>query len=777
MANVNLNIETKGGEQAKKTLGQLEQEAERLNSEIRGVSKNSEEFNKLQKQLKQTNNEIKTVEESFQGMSFEDKGRAIGDVAGGLTQSFGALQTVLASTDGQLNKTINTAVKYIGVAEGVRGAIEATSAGYKLLNTQIKSNIVIQRTLRFVTMASSGAMRVFRGALVATGIGAIIALLGTLIANFGYLKSAVMSAIPTSTINTIKDNFNGLIGFLGDKVSNITDTFKNLGNLIVGVFTADASKVKQSLSELGDGLDENIKKARQQREEQKKTKEQQKHAKQVIKSLNEEISDNNTTLEENQKAQRKVAAELVKANISMEQRKKLQKQLNQLEKEEDELKKERFDKYIENTIDGLKTEKRLAEERGNEQEAINKEIEILQTKQKAVVDGSTEEKLLQEQIKNLRKEQNENELKDELDNIKARIEQLKREEGTQLQILALKEKQADIEGSLADSSLDQAKAETKKKKAQQEFNKQLQRELEITNKIMSGDGIGALEQYQGKDSSSSSATGSAGNSGSSGSGEKNSSLLASALGTDQKSVNKYKSVAQDTTNFIRNLGDKRRQREMRAEKRKLNEQRRQELSNKNLTEAEKDRINKKYDKKAKALDKKQFRRKKKADKQEAIANGATAITKALAQTGGEPVQTALRIALITAKTAKQVSTISNRKYKAAKGGIVQGPSHQAGGVKGTGSFSNIEVEGGEAIINKRATEKYKPLLEKINNSKMESGGIMPSKGSDDTAAEIRKMREENREQTRTMKAYVVENEISSEQAKQERIRRKANLNT
>lgn len=50
----------------------------------------------------------------------------------------------------------------------------------------------------------------------------------------------------------------------------------------------------------------------------------------------------------------------------------------------------------------------------------------------------------------------------------------------------------------------------------------------------------------------------------------------------------------------------------------------------------------------------------------------------------------------------------------AKGGLVMGPSHAAGGVRGTGMFGNIEVEGNEAIINKNSTQKFLPLLSKLN---------------------------------------------------------------
>lgn len=60
---------------------------------------------------------------------------------------------------------------------------------------------------------------------------------------------------------------------------------------------------------------------------------------------------------------------------------------------------------------------------------------------------------------------------------------------------------------------------------------------------------------------------------------------------------------------------------------------------------------------------------------------------------------------------------SSNKYGGilkAAGGMVMGSSHLAGGVRGTGKFNNVEVEGGEAIINKKSTEMFLPLLSKLN---------------------------------------------------------------
>lgn len=50
----------------------------------------------------------------------------------------------------------------------------------------------------------------------------------------------------------------------------------------------------------------------------------------------------------------------------------------------------------------------------------------------------------------------------------------------------------------------------------------------------------------------------------------------------------------------------------------------------------------------------------------------------------------------------------------AKGGYLNGPRHSEGGMPILGS--DISVEGGEFVVNRDATKKYKPLLEKINNN-------------------------------------------------------------
>jgi uncharacterized protein YoxC len=73
--------------------------------------------------------------------------------------------------------------------------------------------------------------------------------------------------------------------------------------------------------------------------------------------------------------------------------------------------------------------------------------------------------------------------------------------------------------------------------------------------------------------------------------------------------------------------------------------------------------------------------------------------------------TAMLAATGISQTMKARAEMDNA-LKAARGGILNGPSHAQGGIV----LSNgVEAEGGEAIINKRSTAAFAPLLSEINS--------------------------------------------------------------
>ncbi len=131
------------------------------------------------------------------------------------------------------------------------------------------------------------------------------------------------------------------------------------------------------------------------------------------------------------------------------------------------------------------------------------------------------------------------------------------------------------------------------------------------------------------------------------------------------------------------------------------------------------------------IDKKIFESEKKRDRQNATTGYLQALASIIpnlivydneANPIGLSIKAALSGALATAAYGAELAAISQRKFvgkKFAEGGMVSGPSHSEGGVpfsvQGRGGY---EMEGGEYIVNKRATSMHRDLLERINKSGM-----------------------------------------------------------
>ena len=144
------------------------------------------------------------------------------------------------------------------------------------------------------------------------------------------------------------------------------------------------------------------------------------------------------------------------------------------------------------------------------------------------------------------------------------------------------------------------------------------------------------------------------------------------------------------------------------------------------------------------VQKKAFERKKRMDIAQAIVNGALAMTKVTAQTG---ILAFGFSPFIAAMTAAQIAVIASQKFakgglieKFADGGMVNGKSHAQGGEKFAVGGRVAELEGGEAVINKRSTAMFKGQLSAMNAAgggvKFADGGLlnMPSFASSQFSA-------------------------------------------
>ena len=107
--------------------------------------------------------------------------------------------------------------------------------------------------------------------------------------------------------------------------------------------------------------------------------------------------------------------------------------------------------------------------------------------------------------------------------------------------------------------------------------------------------------------------------------------------------------------------------------------------------------------------------------EQAIINALLAGTMALA-TSGNPILGIVMAAIVTALGMATAAVIASKPLEYAKGGIVKrydsggildGPSHSMGGIP-------LIAEGGEFITNRTQTQKFLPVLQAINDNKIQS---------------------------------------------------------
>ncbi len=196
-----IDINAKG---ATTSLGQLEDEAERLNEELRKVPLGTKAFKDLKQELVGVNKQIKNTELSMEALDNEQVASELGSVAGAVGDVSAAF-ILLGGGGGAIEETVRNIEKAIGISMAFKGAIEGTQSAYKLFNNVIKNNNILTLiNVKATEMAASVYSRFsdsvdvtsksfknLRTAIIATGIAALVVLVGSLIANFDTLISKI----------------------------------------------------------------------------------------------------------------------------------------------------------------------------------------------------------------------------------------------------------------------------------------------------------------------------------------------------------------------------------------------------------------------------------------------------------------------------------------------------------------------------------------------------------------------------------------------------------
>jgi len=279
------------GKAVQELTGEVNQYAGALDKSTKAMSNQAKEGQSLKSKLKEIQAELAAMEtgqKAFDPKRFKELSKeagvlkdAIGDVS--------ARVNVLASDTQKLDAMISTATGIAGAFSVAQGAValfgdENEDLQKALLKVQGTMAILnglqaVQATLNkdsafsvtvlgaaqtaynAVVGTSTGLMKVFRLALAATGIGAIILLVGALVANWDKISESVMNSI--KPLKEFSEKLGGLRGIFNGVLESLKAGFGKIGEIIKAVVFMEYGKVVKLAKELGsavgDGFNEGVK--------------------------------------------------------------------------------------------------------------------------------------------------------------------------------------------------------------------------------------------------------------------------------------------------------------------------------------------------------------------------------------------------------------------------------------------------------------------------------------------------------------------------------------
>ena len=184
----------------------------------------------VQKQAKAISDELKSLEGAI-----GDNRRNVGNYSDALKGLSGSLNIAGVNVGGLVDKFQN----FRNTAQGIVDALGNTE-------NSLKGNAAATQTFNTASSTSTGilgkvtgALGKFRLALISTGIGAIVVIIGTLVAAFLSTQKGIDAA--TRAFKPLQVAFERIVGFIQNVALNAFESpqksLKSLGDFIVGQFT------------------------------------------------------------------------------------------------------------------------------------------------------------------------------------------------------------------------------------------------------------------------------------------------------------------------------------------------------------------------------------------------------------------------------------------------------------------------------------------------------------------------------------------------------------
>jgi hypothetical protein len=209
----NVEATTKNVANLKTQLRQAQNEVNELSAKFGATSKEAVEAAKRAAELKDAIGDAKSLTDAFNpDAKFKALTSTLGGVAGGFAAVQGAVG-LLGSESQNVEKAILKVQSAMAISQGIQSVGESIDS-FKQLGATIKDTAIFQKALAaataiqtFVMNGATLAAKALRGALISTGIGALIVGIGLLIENFDKLKSIIFGGASNAEIlnNKLKE--------------------------------------------------------------------------------------------------------------------------------------------------------------------------------------------------------------------------------------------------------------------------------------------------------------------------------------------------------------------------------------------------------------------------------------------------------------------------------------------------------------------------------------------------------------------------------------------
>lgn len=243
----------------KTQLRQAQNEVNELSAKFGATSEQAVNAAKKAAELKDAIGEAKSLTDAFNpDAKFKALTSTLVGVAGGFSAVQGAVG-LLGEESQSVEKAILKVQSAMAVSQGIQAIGESVDS-FRQLGAVIRATTLYQKALAgatavqtFVMNGATLAAKALRGALIATGVGALVVGVGLLIANFDKVKKVVMNLIPG--LSAVGDVVMSIVNTVTDFVG-ITSEAERANEKLKASAAASIALNKKYLAEHGSQLDE-----------------------------------------------------------------------------------------------------------------------------------------------------------------------------------------------------------------------------------------------------------------------------------------------------------------------------------------------------------------------------------------------------------------------------------------------------------------------------------------------------------------------------------------